>query len=238
MGYPNKIVLVVCQRKSEFGRYVRNYHNSDIEYAYRTVMRNDALFVAINIEAIKEGREMETELPFDTMLHNMLASNLTTTFMDGYQDNMFSAPRWFVYGMSHRNLRRIDPHWTLFDGRKENQGSKWDAWKWSPRVYNLVDNGFYASANDMFTWKKYEDLHQRDHMVSWSKTEFLMDELEGDKRAFLSAICNASGGFSTNQNDDELVNRQKKALKDHFGLTPEEFDKAWCKWVKKTYRKR
>jgi hypothetical protein len=238
LGYPNKTLLIVCHRKSEFGRYVRNYHESTLEYSYRTVLQRDSMVAAANQEALKEGWEMEEEMPFDSMLHNMVAHTLTSCFVDGYKDNMFSAPRWFVYGLSHSHLRRIDPHWTLFDGRKSGQGGDEDQWDWEPRVYKLAKNDFFSSAEDMFAWKKFDELHQRDHMVSWSKTEFLLNELEGDKKAFLADICSASGGFSSNQSDDKLVTRQREAMQEHFGMTPDEFDQAWRKWVLKKYRKR
>jgi hypothetical protein len=238
LGYENKIQLLVCQRKSEFGRYVRTYHNSTIEYSYRTIWNRDTLVAAANIEAMKEGWEGEEEMPFDSMLHNMVVSTLTTIFIDGYNHNMFSAPRWFAYGISHSQLRRTDPKWTLFDGRKAGTGNDPDQWDWEPRVYNLAKNEFFAKLTDMFAWTKYEDLHQRDHMVSWSKTEFLLEELEGDSKAFLTAICGARGGFAIGTADSALIERQTQALKDAYGLTPEEFDAAWRKWVLKTYRKR
>jgi len=238
LGYPNKIQLIICQRKSEFGRYVRNYHNSDMEYSYRVINPREVMIAAANIEALKEGWEMEEEMPFDSILHNMVTSTLTSSFVDGFNDNMYSAPRWFVYGLSHRHVRSVDPEWPLFDGRKDGQGGGDEHWDWEPRVYNLAKNEFFASFKDMCLWKKYEDLHQRDHMVSWSKVEFLLTKLEGDPKAFLKSICAATGGFSSNESDDKLAARQIAALSSHFGMTPEEFDKAWRKWVLKTYRKK
>ena len=37
---------------------------------------------------------------------------------------------------------------------------------------------------------------------------------------------------------EEYVVMQTKALQDNFGMTPEEFDKVWSKWVLKTYPKK
>ncbi len=238
LGYPNKTLLVLCQRKSEFGRYIRTYHDSSIEYGFRTIQTNDAMTVAVNQEALTEGREREQEMPADAMLHNVLVSMLSSIFVDAYQGNMFSAPRWFVYGLAHEHVRAIAPHLPQFDGRKSGTGGDADHWDWEPRVYKLVKNKFFAKATEMFAWKEYTDLHERDHMVSWSKVMFLMNEIEGDQKAFLGAICSKSGGLPAGEVDDRLVARQVEALKQHFGLTPEEFDAAWAKWVKKTYRKK
>ncbi len=238
MGYPGKIRLVVCQRKSEFGRYVRQYHNETHEYSYRNVSPGDSLAVSANYEAITEGWWGMDDLPFDSHLHNIVVSNLTTTFSDSHDGTMFTSPRWFVYGLGHSQLRRVDPHWPYADGRKPGQGKDEDQWDWEPRVYKLVKNEFFASARDMFAWQDYGDLHQRDHMVSWSKTEFLINELEGDKKAFLNAVCRDVRKSRSGGGPDALVARQVDALQECFGVTPEEFDAAWAKWVKKTYRKK
>lgn len=238
MGYPQKIRVVVCQRKSEFGRYVRHYHDSTVEYSYRNISPRDSLAVAANLEALTEGWEREDDVPFDTFLHNIVVSSLTTTFMDSHNGTAYTAPRWFVYGMSHWHLRRVDPHWTYADGRQPGQGEDKEQWDWEPRVYKLVKNEFFAGAQDMFAWKDYPDLHQRDHMISWSKTEFLMTELEGDRKAFLNAVCRQLSKYGSNIGDQGLMERQVTALQECFGLTPEEFDAAWSKWVLKNYRRK
>lgn len=238
MGYPEKIRLVVCQRKSEFGRYVRHYHDSTVEYSYRNVSPRDSLAVAANLEALTEGWEREDDVPFDSFLHNIVASCLTTTFMDSHNGTAYTAPRWFVYGMSHLQLRRVGPEWTYADGRQPGQGQDKDQWDWEPRVYKLVTNEFFASARDMFSWKDYADLHQRDHMISWSKTEFLVTELEGDHKAFLYAVCRPPSKYGSNIGDQGLFERQITALRECFGLTPEQFDEAWAKWVLKNYRRK
>lgn len=237
LGYPNKILLLVCQRKSEFGRYVRAYHATEQQYSYRTILRGDTFVVAANIESLMEGWETEEEVPYDSMLHNQVVSVLIATMVDAYRENMFSAPRWFAYGLAHLHLRRVNPEWTAFDGRKSGQGTQED-WKWSPRVLKLVKNDFYATADKMFTWQEYGDLNTRDHMVAWSKVEFLMTALKGNHKGFLDDICGARGGFATKAEDTQAVDRQRQALQKNFDLTPEEFDEKWAKWVKKTYKKR
>lgn len=238
MGYPDKIRVVLCQRKSEFGRYVRHYHESTTETAYHNVSPRDSLVVAANYEGLTEGWEDVTDVPYDTMLHNVFVSMLAKTFTDSHDGYDFVSPRWFVYGMCHTHLRRVDPEWTYSDGRKPGQGEQRDQWDWEPRVYSLVKNEYFASMRDMFAWRAYEDLHQRDHMVSWSKTQFLLEELEGDRKAFYLATCRYRTRPSDRDDPNAHAARQEAAFRDHFGLTPEEFDEAWAKWVRKTYRRK
>lgn len=162
-----------------------------------------------------------------------MATRITASLLDAWGGDLLVTPLWFTFGLSHSHLRRIDPHWNLFDGRENRQVGGRDQWDWEPRVHRLVKKEFFAGAEEMFAWKTYEGLHERDHLVAWSKVEFLMTELEGDRRAFLGAICSATDGP-----DGELAARQGAALQEHFGLTPEALDRAWSRWVLKTHRKR
>jgi len=178
------------------------------------------------------------EVLFGSLLHNIVASCLTTTFMDRHNGTAYTMPRWFVYGMSYLQLRRVGPEWTYADGRQPGQGQDKDQWDWEPRVYKLVKNEFFTSAQDMFAGQDYPDLHQRDHMIAWSKTEFLVTELEGDSKAFLYAVCRQPSKYGSNIGDQGLVERQVTALRECFNLTPEQFDEAWAKWVLKNYRRK
>ena len=240
LGHKNKFLLLLCQRKSEFGRYLRTYEKQEIEYSYRTGWQREGMFSAANIEAISENWKMENDAPIDTMFHCLIAHCIANNFVDGYEQNLYRSPAWIVYGLGHMYTKRIDQRWPFFDGRKVIYDKDDESWYWKPRVKNLVKNDFYASAEKMFGWKKYDDLGPRDHMVAWSKLEYLVTEAEGDPKKFLSLACSpltSSRGNEVNP-DNELVTRQTNALAEAFGMSPEELDKAWAKWVSKTYKKK
>jgi hypothetical protein len=238
LGLPNKILLLLCERKSEFGRYLRTYENSDIEFSYRTGWLKDGLLVAANVEAIGEHWKDEKEAPIDSMFHCMLVSCLASDLIDGWGEQMFKAPVWLTYAYGHYCLKRIDSRWPVFDGRKFIYDKEDDSWNWQPRVRNLVKNEFFAGAEAMFAWKEYGDLNVRDHMVAWSKLEFLLAAAEGDPKGFLTAVCRPLDAKDSRNLENEPVARQTRALLAHFGLTAEEFDAAWSEWVEKTYDKK
>ena len=237
LGFPDKYLLLVCQRKSEFGRYLQVYENSDIEYSYRTGWFGEGMLTAGNFEAIAENWKKEKDMPLDSMFTCMITASMAANFIDGWNQNMFRAPAWLTYGYVHLAQKRFDPRWPVYDGRTNIYGKERDKTEWQPRVSNLVKNDFFASTETMFEWEKYEDMNQRDHLIVWSRLDFLLNECEGDSVGFLNALCLKASGPATEPVEARKA-RQVKALADHYGLTPAELDEAWVKWVKKTYDKK
>jgi len=236
LGHPDKFRLLLCERKSDFGRYLRTYEPMETEFSYRTGWRGEGMFVIANIEAVAEYWEDEDEAPLDTMFHCIVTHNLANNFVDGFRSqDPFRCPTWMVYAAGHHFTRQVDERYPWFDGRKVIYDRFDDSWDWEPRVRNLVGNDFFASAQEMFAWTEYEQMHPRDHIVSWSKLEYLLGEVEGDPQAFLRALCTPLKRVDAEQ---EPVTRQTQALETAFGLTPAELDAGWSKWVKKTYRKK
>jgi len=238
-GHKNKILLILCERKSEFGRYLRIYENSEIEFSYRTGWHGEGLLTVVNVEAIAENWREEKEAPVDTMFHCMMASCLASNFVDGWGTPIFSSPTWLTYAYGHYAQKRIDPRYPVFDGRKVIYDKEDDSWNWKPRVRNLVKNDFFASATKMFGFESYEDLHARDHMVGYSKLEYLLTQVEGgDKEKFLTQMTHPIARRDAGGIENPKVARQVRALEEHYGLTPEQLDEGWAKWVERRYPKR
>jgi len=238
LGRPKKILLLLCQRKSEFGRYLRTYENSEVEFVYYTGWPKEGMLLAANVEAISENWKEDKETPVDTMFHCLVVSALGANFINNWGEEIYKAPSWLTFAYGHMCQRRIDPRWTVFDGRDFIYDKSGHSWNWKPRVRNLVKNDFFASAEQMFAWKAYGDLNTRDHMVAWSKLTYLMSVAQGDEQGFLSEVCQPSGGRASRNDEDEQVARQVRALKADYDLTPAGFDQAWARWVLKTYPKK
>lgn len=239
LGHRNKFLLLLCQRKSEYGRYLKSYEQIEAPFSYRTGWHSDGMIVALSQESVSEPFE-DKDLPFDVMLHCLLANTLASSFVDGFEQNLFKAPPWVTYGLAHVYSKRVDPHWTYFDARRESQINYADAWNWEPRVRNLVQNEFFTTTEKMLGWTTYADLGARDHMIAWSKMQYLVEVAEGDRQKFLSLACRplSSTELGDSEPNKEPALRQRRALQEAFGLTPEELDEAWGSWVSKTYKKR
>jgi hypothetical protein len=241
LGHKDKFRVLLCQRKSEYSRYLLAYEKQDIEFSYRTGWRGEGMLFLANVEAIAENWKKEPDAPIDTMFYCLLSHNIANNFIDGFhRQYLFQGPDWLVYGLGHVYTKRIDERYPFFDGRKVIYDKHDESWNWQPRVRNLVKNDFYTSAEKMFTWTDYSDLGPRDHLISWSKLEYLMSGLDGDLKQFISLSCYplASNPRAQEESESELVTRQTRALKESFNLTPAELDANWAKWVEKTYKKK
>jgi hypothetical protein len=234
LGYPNKILLLLCERKSEYGRYLKIYEDSEVEYSYRTGWSGEGMIVCVSSEAITENWKDEKEMPFDSMLTGLVRCCLAANLIDCWNGNLFRAPTWLVYGYAHIVQKRFDSRFPFFDGRTTIYGLEDDKTEWKPRVRNLVGNDFFASSPKMFGWTKYGDLNQRDHIVSWSKLSYLLEERDGDRAAFLTACC-PRAKYGSEPDAEARAALQAAALEEHFGLTPAGLDEEWARWVKKTY---
>jgi len=235
LGVEHKFLLLLCQRKSELGRYIRAEYDRDPAPSWRWGTGDDGgVFLGLNAEDIASGWSGDNlELPFDTFLHVHVIGSLTANLLDNYLHNRHTAPRWMRYGLAHRYVRAVDARWVELSGTMSGATGDEDAWKWAPRVLNLVKNDFFVSASDMFGWQASDELKLRDHMIVWSKLEYLLDECEGNHAAFLNAVCEGK-----RQDDAGGRKTQAQALQAHFDLAPAEFDEVWSKWVKKVYKKR
>jgi hypothetical protein len=107
-------------------------------------------------------------------------------------------------------------------------------------VISMVKSEYFASAEKMFAWKSYDELKASDHLIAWSKLEYLITVAKGDPKKFMSLCCNPlpERQLTAEEKEQELVIRQTRALAEAYGMTPAELDKAWSFWAPKAYKKR
>jgi hypothetical protein len=180
----------------------------------------------------------QADVPFDSVLFCSIASSFAQVFVDAYRRNDYGAPEWLRRGYSHVASRRFDERYVSDAGYELGQNIGDDDWIWEPRVANLVKNDFFVSTAEMFGWASGAELNKRDHLVAWSRTEFLLREAEGDRAAFLTAVCRPVPTGAPDVVRNASVTGQNKALHDAFELVPDDLDAAWARWVEKTYAKR
>ena len=109
--------------------------------------------------------------------------------------------------------------------------------EWEARVRNLVKNKFFASTEKLFACADYDALNTRDHLVAWSRVEFLLEREGADLRGFLDGINLRKPEGDATTAAAKTIERQRTALQKSFGLSPAELDEAWATHVKRNYRK-
>lgn len=229
LGHPKRFLLLLCERKSELGRYLRAYEKSENEYSFAAGKPGETMLFAINNEILVEAyKEQQDPQPIDTMLHARVAAGLSRNFINGHGGHLYTAPEWLASAAAHHYGRKVDPRW-VFAGPTARPMTD-DHYEWGERVAKLVGNEFFATMGDMFKWTAGAELNERDHMVMWSKLEFMILELEGDLTGYLNAVVKPFPGMKAGS-EEELEKRQTVALAGSFDLDPEEFDEAWVEWA-------
>ncbi|MEM7305979.1 MAG: hypothetical protein AAF682_04880 [Planctomycetota bacterium] len=238
LGQPHKFPILLCERMSEYSRHMSTYVGVQSETLYRWGWYESCMGFGINVERLRQAWSGGGDIPFDTVLYCRLAASLSINFIDGFRGCFYGAPTWLARAHAHRSVRSIDPRWVNEAGYRDGQNIREDDYKWEPRVQKLVKNDFFAPSMEMFAWKAYADMDVRDHMVAWSRLDYLLDEAEGDRRGFLLDLCQPAPSGDEEQSRALMVARQTKSLSERFEFLPEELDKSWARWVKKTYSKR
>ncbi|MEL6430048.1 MAG: hypothetical protein AAFU73_05840 [Planctomycetota bacterium] len=233
LGHEQKFKLLVCERKSELGRYLRAYESGVNDFSFRSGSPKKGMFFGLNAEVLRQGFDDLASEPVDSMLHNLVADGIVRNFVDGYDQELYSSPEWFTNALGFAAARRVDPRWVQTGAPRNND----DYWKWDERVKQLVKNDFYAALGDMFQWRPRREWKEREYMVAWSKGVFLLEEHEFDRPAFLRSMVTPMPGKPENS-AEELDERQRAVFAAHLDVLPEDFDEAWAKWVSKKKRGR
>ncbi len=237
LGQPRKFLLLLCERQSEYGRFLTTYAGGIHDLSHRFGSKQTGFGFAINAEGLR-GLWTETDgVPFDAVLASHVASGLANQLVDAYRGSDYRSPAWLVAAYGHVCSRRVDPRYPSGCGYAEGQSVREEDHEWEPRVANLVRNDFFASTEAMFGWLDSTPLTQRDHLVAWSKLQYLLTEAQGDRKGFLADVCPPDPKLWT---DDPaaLVKRQTAALAQRFHVTPQELDEAWSRWAAKAYARR
>lgn len=237
MGQNHKFLILLCQRDSELSRFIKEAwgHDGSVSWRYGWGHK-EGMFYGASYEAIVQSwAGNQDPIPYDSILHTRMVQGITSNLLDGYRNGQYGVPRWLLFGASYEYGRRVDPRWVNLVGQTTGNARD-DEHVWEPRVRNLVSNDFFITSDKMFTWNTWEGINSRDHIVAWSRLDYLLRAHdEANWPAFLEATC-----LSTNRDADEdtLKSLNAQALTTHMGLSPSELDERWAKWVKKTYSKK
>ena len=237
LGQKRKFRVLLAERKSEYARHAAQYLDFVNDSSYRFGWSGAEMGFATNDETQRGFWVGVTGVPFDSVLYASVASSMAQVFVDAYRANDYGAPEWLRRGYSHFATRRFDERYMTDAGYLPGQNVGDDDWVWEPRVSNLVKNDFFVSTADAFAWTRETKLNKRDHLIAWSRVDYLLREAEGDRAAFLRAVCLPPPKGAPDVARNALVMRQSKALQDAFGVTPDELDEAWAEWVDDEYEK-
>jgi hypothetical protein len=230
MGMPMKYEILMLQYAADMLE-VKNHYightNSHPQRWHNTWRTQDAtepvsrsMWFAISAEAEK--------VKHDQHMHNALLHNVTINILDGYMLYLVEAPVWLRVGLGHYYHIRNTPKYNFYDldegAAEQNKDSK----KWKPDVRKIVASDEGGTFAELGRLRSFGDLTFEDHLVSYSKIDFLYTKHPEEFAAWILQL-------KTNPNFTNNLDTQRDAMRDCFGWTFQKAEEEWKAWVLETY---
>ena len=231
LGQKEKFTVLLTETRGAFSRYLRKYTGLENDYSYRFKF-SDCYFFGANFEALKDGNR-GLEIAFSASTAGAVAQN----FLSGFRDSNDAAPEWLSYGLAHFYGRRVDARFNQWNAGGATNSDEDKQWIWEPRVFGLVKNDACVSWEQMMSWKAIADIKPRDHMIAWSRVDWLLQRKPESLHEFLFASTEAIASLGA-ERDTARFEQQGRAQQKVLNMAPAALDDAWRAWVLKTYSKK
>jgi hypothetical protein len=233
LGMSDKFTVLLLQKGSTLARFTNTLCGETWEASYRYYFsKTGGLFVGLAFDALDDG--LRTDLTFQYALTFLLTENLS----DGFHGYAASGPTWWRTGLARWFARRVDERCLLYTAGKDEFMRDEEEARWEPKVRARVENGASPSSAEMLAWEDPNTMEFSQHMMAWSRVDFVMHAEPAKRRAFLEALDGPVGAASPSADvEAEHFGRALVALGYESGGFAK-FDHDWADWVLDTYAKR
>lgn len=232
LGQKEKFIVLLTDTRSALGRYLRTYVGVENEYSYRAKYP-DCYFLGATYESLKDnGRDL------DIALHTSVAGAVAQNFVDAFRNTNQSVPEWMRYGIAHWYGRRIDARWNQWNAGGATNPDEDKNWIWEPRVIGLLKNDASTPWDEMMNYASYEDIKPREHMLCWSRVDWLFEQRKADARELLIALTHPVDPNPGPARTAAIRAQEMRAYETVWKQKPSDLDAAWRAWVLKEYPKR
>jgi hypothetical protein len=231
LGMGDKYTVLLFAKESSYGRFRERFLNGGgaAASARHMFMRSGSMLYAAHIQG--------SNLDDDAVLHCALIYNLVFNLVDGTKHYSHSAPTWIAAGLGHALARRVSPKLNYFTDERAYSEDEKDQWNWPPRVHARVKNQIWPTAEKIFSLSDLGAMEYVEHMMAWSRMDYLMREKPDGLPAFLEGV---KGQIATGRapTPEEIAARHLESFQRAFDMDPAAFDAAWTAWVLATYPKK
>jgi hypothetical protein len=235
LGMREKFSVLLLQRPSSLARFTNELCGEAWETSYRYhFSKTGNVFVGLAYEALDEGFRT------DLILQYALTFLLTQTFYDAFGGYDHLGPIWWRDGLARWFARRVDERCLLYTAGKDEFVREEEEARWEPKVRARVEKGAAPSAAEMLAWTDPEQWEFAQHMMAWSRVDFVMHREPSQRRAFLRALQEPTGFAPGAPSAEAQARRFDSALQalGHDAGASADFDREWAAWVLETYSKR
>jgi hypothetical protein len=229
----SKYTVLLFDKKSSVGRYSLAYLGRALETPTRWHFPTVDSWLLLTAAEFLEG-----EYANDAALHCDVVSGVSQNLALGFRGYRVSLPFAVSEGIAHWFSRRVDPRYHIFSGRDLTKIRIKEEWNWAPSVRARVEHKVFPSTSDMLGWTDPEALDWADHLILWSRMDYLLAREDGAAGSFLRLLKEPPHTKTKQLTTEELVERALKALAEATAGDLAQFDADWGEWVKKSYSKK
>ncbi|MDP7062403.1 MAG: hypothetical protein QF489_05645 [Planctomycetota bacterium] len=230
LGMQNKFNLMFMDKASSLGRYRSGFLGNEGSEPIRHMFpRDGVLFFAVATE--------NDSMTSDTTMHCLFNYAVTMNLLNGYRYYRHALPEWMVVGMAHWIARQVDEKRNYFTRDRVFSEDDKNIWNWKPKVRARVSHEYFPKFTDVVAFKDSENMKYTEHMMSWSRVDYLMATKPEGFRIWMD-IMKEPFRDGANITPEMMMERELDALQKGWGLTPEEFDAEWAAWTLKNYPKK
>jgi len=229
LGMSAKFTVLLLERKASAARYGRVYLGGELSAPTHHLFATSGSWLYLTASEFLVGdNASDTGLACEVI--GGVAQNLALGFR-GPQVGLCFAVR---EGISHWFAQRIDPRYHLLAGEAEPRISVAEG-GWAPPVRARVEHKVFPSTEELLAWNEGTALEWADHLILWSRLDYLLAREDGAAGIFLRALKEPLAEGASALSADELVARARAALPAATGGDLARFDQEWSAWVLKTY---
>lgn len=226
LGMMDKLEVVLLKDMRQFTDLLREHTGATTRMSKREhFVQRGAL--SVFIPAVDDLRD-------DDNLHAHISHNLGHNFVLGFKFYSYEPPKWFEEGFGHLFEKEVSETYNSFDSEEAAVGQMYEGSDWREGALKFLGRGKATSVAELIHKKGLSDLGKEDHVIAWSKVEFLLKAYPDKFPKFLDAIRGRIG--ANNLPDGSNIQQvQRDFFKAELGLSLDAFDREWEKWVRKNY---
>lgn len=232
LGMAAKYTVLLFDKKSAHARYSSVHLGQELKGPTRWHFATIDSWLFLTANEFLEGLYAN-----DSALACDLISGVSQNLAMGYRGYRASMPFALSEGIAHWFSRQFDPRYHIFSGFDQTNVRLKEEWKWAPLVRARVEHKIFPTLDAMLEWSDAEALEWADHLMLWSRMDYLLAREDGAAGRLLHALKEPPA-VRGNATPAELAARARVAFQKTTGSELAELDAKWSEWVLKTYPKK
>ena len=230
LGMPSKYTVLLFERQQDLARYASVFLG--IKEVEGTLHGE---FAAVGSLYLATAADLlEGEYRNDSALTAAVIREAVQNFSRGFRGTRVELPFAWTEGIGHWFSRRYDARYHFFSGPDAARNRITDQWNWAVGVRERVEGKVYPATEAMLGWTATDELEWADHLVLWSRIDYLMNLDDGSGRKVLHLLKEPQPEGEV-LDAQRLADRGRDAFRAGTGVELDELDARWAEWVLKTY---